>query len=70
MGLAVQETLCRLDLLNFGLITLLVFKQDISEELQETLRRHRYIVVALPKNHTSAPVQICPSPRAAAGDND
>jgi ubiquinone/menaquinone biosynthesis C-methylase UbiE len=50
LGLFIQNILCRMRLLNFGLATVIIFKQDIDHTLQTRLRRHGFVVSELPKN--------------------
>jgi ubiquinone/menaquinone biosynthesis C-methylase UbiE len=49
-GLLVQDTLCRMGLLNFGLATIVVFKSDVDRELQASLRQGGFALSLLPKN--------------------
>lgn len=49
-GLFVQDALCRLRLLNFGLATVLIFKREIDAALSRNLRQRGFTVTELPKN--------------------
>lgn len=50
LGLLVQDTLCRMRLLNFGLATVIIFKHEINYDLQTSLRRRGFVVSQLQKN--------------------
>ena len=50
LGLLIQNVLCRMRLLNFGLVTVLIFKHDIDPMLQTSLRQHGFVLSQLPKN--------------------
>ncbi len=50
LGLFVQNILCQMGLLNFGLATVVVFKQEIDQTLQTSLRQHGFVLSKLPKN--------------------
>jgi ubiquinone/menaquinone biosynthesis C-methylase UbiE len=50
LGLLVQNVLCRLGLLNFGLATIVVFKQEIDAGLRTSLRQHGFKLFQVPKN--------------------
>ncbi len=55
LGLLVQDTLCRLRLLNFGLATIVIFKEEIDDGLQTSLREHGFTLSYVPKNPYLAP---------------
>jgi len=50
LGLLVQDTLCRLGLLNFGLATIVVFKHGIDDALRASLRKGGFVLLQLPRN--------------------
>ncbi len=50
LGLFVQDVLCRVRLLNFGLATIIVFKHDVDAALRKRLGQLGFVMVALPKN--------------------
>lgn len=50
LGLFVQDVLCRMGLLNYGLVTVMVFKRDIDSALLQSLRQRGFRLARLPKN--------------------
>jgi ubiquinone/menaquinone biosynthesis C-methylase UbiE len=50
LGIFVQDTLSRMRLLNFGLVTVMVFKQDIDAALRKDLHRRGFSLSELPRN--------------------
>lgn len=49
-GIASQDALCKLRLLNFGLAGIICFKQEPSMDLLTSLKRRGFTVVNLPRN--------------------
>lgn len=50
LGLYVQDMLCRLYLMNWGLVSCISFKEGPSETVVRGLRRRGYLIEILPKN--------------------
>lgn len=50
LGLAVQNILCYLRLMNYGLIVLVLFKDKVPEEMASALRSKGFKVIRLPRN--------------------
>jgi hypothetical protein len=50
LGIAIQDTLCRLGLTNWGLIAMIVFKTPPAEAVLSALRRCRFSVQPVPRN--------------------
>jgi len=50
LGIALQDVLCGLRLLNQGLAAIIVFKTPPPPELRRALRRHGFRIMDLPKN--------------------
>lgn len=50
LGVGVQDVLCRLGLLSYGLVTTMVFKREIDAVLRENLRQNGYALHQLPRN--------------------
>jgi ubiquinone/menaquinone biosynthesis C-methylase UbiE len=50
LGLSAQNVLCRMRLLNFGLATIVIFKDGIDDGLQTSLREHGFLLSHVPKN--------------------
>lgn len=49
-GILVQDILCRMGLMSWGLISLVAFKQDISPSERKELVRNGYRLIDLPRN--------------------
>lgn len=50
LGVFTQDVFCKLGLLNYGLITMIVFKTGVPIDLKESLSKHGFKVISLPKN--------------------
>jgi hypothetical protein len=50
LGLLVQNVLCRIGLMNFGLATVVVFKHEIDDGLKTNLRQNGFMLFEVPKN--------------------
>jgi SAM-dependent methyltransferase len=50
LGIAAQDMLCQLRLLNFGLAAVICFKQEPTPQLMISLRREGFTIVDLPRN--------------------
>ena len=50
LAIIVQNLLCALKMLDYGLACVIVFKEVPSKNLQHELRRHRFQILFLPKN--------------------
>ena len=46
----IQDLICRLKLLDYTLLTAVIFKEDPSEDLRESLRKSSYKIIDLPRN--------------------
>jgi len=55
LGLGIQDALCRLRLLGWGLTTMLVFKTPPDEEMLASLRRRGFTVQQVPRNPRRRP---------------
>lgn len=49
-GLLAQDLLCRTALLNFGLATIVVFKQPVDDRTAHALRAGGYTLRTMPRN--------------------
>lgn len=50
LGIAVQNVLCKFKMLDYGLATIIAFKQSPHNNFQLTLRHHGFKIIHLPKN--------------------
>ena len=50
LGLQLQDVFCALSLMNYGLVTSIIFKEPPTPELRETLARNGFRIVGIPRN--------------------
>lgn len=50
IGIGVQNLFCKLYLLNYGLVVVLLFKNDVNENLVNSLNKSGYTIKKLPRN--------------------
>jgi|ERR1035437_4638320 ubiquinone/menaquinone biosynthesis C-methylase UbiE len=50
LGIFVQNIFCKISLLNFGLATVVIFKNDVNPDLIKKLYKNGYTVIKLPRN--------------------
>jgi len=49
-GIATQDILCKLKLMDYGLTTVILFKNDVDADLIQSLKKNGYSIIKLPVN--------------------